>query len=104
MCFRWLQAETQVATIGPSGLRVLPLAAGINEGGHYFRFFFLFFLLTTAIQNHRRGCLGFQIFAWAPKKNNNNRFLGFLKVSFENFEGDSVDMCAGKFPLTSMGG
>ena len=24
---------------GPSGVRVLPLAAGINEGGHYFRYF-----------------------------------------------------------------
>ena len=35
----WLQAETKVATIGPSGVRALPLAAGINEGGHYFRYF-----------------------------------------------------------------
>ena len=25
--------------IGPSGLRALPLAAGINVGGHYFRYF-----------------------------------------------------------------
>ena len=42
---------------GPSGVRALPLAAGINEGGHYFRYIFLCFLLvTTAIQNHRRGC------------------------------------------------
>ena len=24
---------------GPSGVRALPLAAGINEGGHYFRYF-----------------------------------------------------------------
>jgi hypothetical protein len=24
--------------IGPSGVRALPLAAGINEGGHYFRY------------------------------------------------------------------
>ena len=36
---------------GPSGVRALPLAAGTNEGGHYFRyifhflFFFLFFFL-----------------------------------------------------------
>ena len=35
----WLLAETKVATIGLSGVRVLPLAAGINEGGHYFRYF-----------------------------------------------------------------
>ena len=46
---------------GPDGVRALPLAAGINEGGHYFRYFFLFLVvvfvvLTTAIQNHRRGC------------------------------------------------
>jgi hypothetical protein len=47
---------------GLSGVRALPLAAGINEGGHYFRYFFLLFsfflvlVLTTAIQNHRRGC------------------------------------------------
>ena len=25
---------------GPSGVRALPLAAGINEGGYYFRYFF----------------------------------------------------------------
>jgi hypothetical protein len=25
--------------IGPSGVRALPLAAGINEGGHYFSYF-----------------------------------------------------------------
>ena len=43
---------------GPSGVCALPLAAGINEGGHYFRHFFpllLVVVLTTAIQNHRRG-------------------------------------------------
>ena len=28
---------------GLSGVRALPLAASINEGGHYFRYFFLFF-------------------------------------------------------------
>ena len=27
--------QTKVATIGPSRVRALPLAAGINEGGHY---------------------------------------------------------------------
>ena len=39
----WLKAETNVATIlgnfAPSGVRELPLAAGINVGGHYFRYF-----------------------------------------------------------------
>ena len=28
--------QTKVATVGPSGVRALPLAAGINVGGHYF--------------------------------------------------------------------
>jgi hypothetical protein len=27
------------ATFGPSGVRALPLAAGINEGGHYFTYY-----------------------------------------------------------------
>ena len=45
--------------IGPSGVRALPLAAGRNEGGHYFRyfsFFFSSFLVGTVVQNPRRGC------------------------------------------------
>ena len=28
-----------LSIIGPSGVRALPLADGINEGGHYFRYF-----------------------------------------------------------------
>jgi hypothetical protein len=40
--------------IGPSGVRALPLAAGINEGGHYFRY--LFPLVTAVVQNPRSGC------------------------------------------------
>ena len=28
----------QALTIGTNGVRVLPLAAGINKGGHYFRY------------------------------------------------------------------
>ena len=31
--------------IGPSGVRALPLAAGINVGGHYTWHYFSFFLL-----------------------------------------------------------
>ena len=45
--------------IGLSGMHALPLAAGRNEGGHYFRYIFLFSLLLlggTVIQNPRRGC------------------------------------------------
>ena len=57
---------------GPSGVRALPLAAGINEGGHYFRYFFLFlfscFLVLTAVVKIPEGVVvGIQIFAWAPK-------------------------------------
>ena len=48
-----------LAEIGPSGVRALPLAAGTNEGGHYFAYIFpllLLLLVTAVIQNHRRGC------------------------------------------------
>ena len=43
---------------GLSGVRALPLAAGRNEGGHYFRYIFVFFSLLggTVIQKPRRGC------------------------------------------------
>ena len=57
---------------GPRGVRALPLAAGRNEVGHYFKYFsscylLLLLLLATAIQNHRRGCRRVSNFAWAPK-------------------------------------
>ena len=34
-----LWTSTSGKEIGPSGVRALPLAAGINEGGHCFRYF-----------------------------------------------------------------
>jgi hypothetical protein len=37
-----LSAGRKVANIGPRGVRALPLAAGINEGGHY-----LYILVST---------------------------------------------------------
>ena len=37
----------QRAIIGPSGVRALPLAAGMNEGGHYF------FPLLILLSYHR---------------------------------------------------
>ena len=53
---------------GPSGVRALPLAAGINEGGHYFRYFsFFLFLLPPLFKTTEGVAVGFQIFAWAPK-------------------------------------
>ena len=43
--------------VGPSGVCALPLAAGLNEGGHYFRYFSsssscYLVVVTTAIHNH----------------------------------------------------
>jgi hypothetical protein len=53
-------------------VHALPLAAGRNEGGHYLRVFssfFLFFLLVVLLFKIPEGVVvGFQIFAWAPKK------------------------------------
>jgi hypothetical protein len=52
---------------GPSGVRVLPLAAGINEGGHYFTyiiplFSFLFsFLFSLFFLTAEGVVLGFQM-------------------------------------------
>ena len=34
-------------SFGPSGVRALPLAAGINVGGHYFRYFFTFLVVLV---------------------------------------------------------
>ena len=53
-------AALYVAVVfGPSGVRALPLAAGINEGGHYFRLPPLFKTTEVVV-------VGFQIFAMAP--------------------------------------
>ena len=35
----WYAGYGREPVVGPSGVRALPLAAGINEGGHYFRYF-----------------------------------------------------------------
>ena len=57
---------------GPSGVRALPLAAGINVGGHYkwhfFLFLSLFFSPGSLLILPEGIVVGFQIFAWAPKK------------------------------------
>jgi hypothetical protein len=57
-----------VLKIGPSGVRALPLAAGRNEGGHYFSYFFLFLFLPPLFKTTEGVVIGFQIFAWAHKK------------------------------------
>jgi hypothetical protein len=44
------------------------------------------FLLTTAIQNHRRGCRRVSNFCMGPW----GRFLGFFRCFFENFSRRSV--------------
>ena len=55
---------------GPSGVRVLPLAAGINVGGHYKCHFFSFFLslsLSSSLLILPEGVVvGFRNLAWAP--------------------------------------
>ena len=56
---------TSGATFGPSGARALPLAAGRNKG----IIPLVVGVVTTTIQNHRRGC---RSFAWAPTNKNKN--------------------------------
>jgi hypothetical protein len=55
--------------IGPSGVHALPLAAGINEGGHYFRYIIplVGVVLPPLFKTQEGVVVGFQIFAWAPK-------------------------------------
>ena len=53
------QKQNMKVKIGPSGLRALPLAAGINVGGHYKWLFFLFLSLLSLqliANSPRRGC------------------------------------------------
>ena len=63
--------------IGPSGVRALPLAAGRNEGGHYFRYFGPEdnpnqpednpdHFHATVVKIPEGVVVGIQIFAWAP--------------------------------------
>ena len=48
-------------------MRALPLADGINEGGHYFRYIIPLVGGTAVIKTPERVVVGFQIFALAPK-------------------------------------
>jgi hypothetical protein len=57
--------------VGPSGVRALPLAAGINVGGHYKGHFFLLFLslslsLQLIAQSPRRDCRRVSKFCMGP--------------------------------------
>ena len=53
--------------VGPSGVRALPLAAGINVGGHYKWHFFLSLSSSGSLLILPEGVvIGIQIFAWAP--------------------------------------
>jgi hypothetical protein len=40
---------TECIDFGLSGVHALPLAAGRNEGGHYFKYISLFFLLEVLL-------------------------------------------------------
>ena len=54
-------------TVGPSGVRELPLAAGINEGDHYLGIFPLGVLFLPPLFKTTEGVVvGFRNFAWAP--------------------------------------
>jgi hypothetical protein len=53
--------------IGPSRVCALPLAAGINVGGHYKWHFFLFFLSSSLLSLPEGVVVGFCNFAWVPK-------------------------------------
>jgi hypothetical protein len=59
-------ARDHDAIIGPSGVRALPLAAGINVGGHSTWHYFSFFLSESLTFLPEWVVVGFQIFAWAP--------------------------------------
>jgi hypothetical protein len=54
-------------SFGPSGVRALPLAAGINVGGHYKWHFFSLFLPGSLLILTEGLVVGFCSFAWAPK-------------------------------------
>jgi hypothetical protein len=59
-------SNSNLMNIGPSGVRALPLAAGINVGGHYKWHFFL--LSPGSLLILPEGVVvGFCNFAWAPK-------------------------------------
>ena len=54
--------------IGPRGVRALPLAGGINVGGHYKCFSLSLSLSSSSLLILPEGfVVGIQIFAWAPK-------------------------------------
>ena len=75
------KAVCDLLSIGPNGVRALPLAAGINVGGHYFGYIIplLLLFLPSLFKTTEGVVVGFQILAWAPKKNNKN--LGKKKNS-----------------------
>jgi hypothetical protein len=80
--FKWGQVWSRVVTcgqegpkgvkwgqvVGPSGVRALPLAAGIKVGGHYKWHFFLSLSSSGSLLILPEGVVvGFCNFAWAPK-------------------------------------
>ena len=59
--------ETSRENVGPSRVRALPLAAGINVGGHYKGYFFSLSSLFLLLILPEGVVVGFCNFAWAPK-------------------------------------
>ena len=69
-CLKVTLQKQAPENFGQSGVRALPLAAGIKEGGHYFMYFsssFLFLFLPPLFKTTEVVVVGFQSFAWAPK-------------------------------------
>jgi hypothetical protein len=65
-----VQSSYSYSQIGPSGVRALPLAAGINVGGHYKWHFFLSLFLSSSgslLILPEGVVVGFCNFVWAPK-------------------------------------
>ena len=59
---------SKIGFFGTSGVRALPLAAGTNEGGHYFRYIFLLVVILPPLFKTTEGVVvGFQIFACGPE-------------------------------------
>ena len=64
-------SKDKMQYVGPSGVRALPLAAGINVGGyykwHFFLFFLSLFLSSGSLLIFPEGVVvEIHIFAWAP--------------------------------------
>ena len=68
MCAGTISASVNGAPRRGSCVRRPPSVLAEILGIFFFSCFLVVLLVTTTIQNHRRGCRRVKIFAWAPKK------------------------------------